>query len=388
MVGGSTTWGLVLADDGTFFRVCDEAPAMAANFHLRVGARVLVGGSPGLLATDDRGCSYQPRGLAGATDATAAVAAGGRVYVATGRAGYPNAVFASDDGGLTFQATALSGTASPLWELVAAPDGSVLVVSGDDLDLEQPLLLGSVDQGAHWSTGTLELSSYVRVRALSVSAAGDEVLVAAERGDESAWLVSLDATLSPLETVAAPRALTHAVRKGEALFAVADTEELLAWPAGGGAFAASGVQVKCLFLVDDTLWACGSTTGPLAGVHFATSSDGQTWTSVLHDVDIRERTCPDGTAGHDACVRYQDAGPAVDAGDDAGAADAGSSDAGAADAGVVDAGAGDDDAGPQERPRPAPSCAGCASSEGGPGLCWALVALSARWACSPRSRRR
>lgn len=388
LVGGSTSWGVVLADDGVFLRVCDEAPAMAASFHLRVGARVLVGGSPGLLATDDQGCSYQPRSLAGATDATSALLAGGRVYVATGRPGYPNAVFASDDGGLTFQATGLSGTASPLWQLAAAPDGSVLVVSGDDLDLEQPLLLASVDQGAQWSAGTLDVSQYARVRVLSVSVDGSEVLAGAEQADQTAWLLSLDRTLSLLEAIPAPRALTHAVRKDGTLFAVADTEALLVRAASGGAFVAGEVLAKCLFLIDDTLWACGSTLGPLAGVHFATSADGLAWTPQLFDADIRERTCPEGTAGHDACVRYQDAGPIVDAGADAGQVDSGTVDAGRLDAGEPDAGADDIDAGEPERPRPAPSCAGCVSSDGGPGLWCALLLVSARRACSRRHPRR
>lgn len=373
LVGGSTTWGIVLADDATFFRVCDEAPAMMASFHLRVGERVLVGGALGLVSTDDKGCSYQPRTLAGATDATAAVTAGGRVYVATGRPGYPNAVFASDDEGLNFLPTGLSGTASPLWELVAAPNGSVLVVSGDDLDLELPLLRSSIDQGDSWSTGPLDLSPYASVRALWVNDAGDEVLVAAVEHDETAWLLSLDAALALREAIPAPRALTHAVRKGDALFAVADTAALLARPSGGGDFAASATMLSCLFLVDDTLWGCGATLGPLRGVHFATSSDGVGWTPVVRDLDIRERTCAEGSPGHELCVRYQDAGPVSDAGDDAGAPDAGAT--------ATDA---MPDASGSDAPPPAPSCGGCASGTALslPGvLGWML---SARWVCRRR----
>lgn len=392
LVGGSTTWGIVLSEGGTFYRVCDEAPAMVANFHLRVplaagGSRVLVGGSPGLLATDDSGCTYQGRNLAGASDATAAVLAGGSVWVATGRPGYPNAVFRSQDEGLTFQATGLSGTASPLWELAAAPDGSVLVVSGDDLDLEQPLLLGSTDGGASWQSGDVDLSAYAQVRVLSVNAAGTEVLVGAVEPDESPWLLSLDGALQLRERLPTPRALSHAVRRGEDLFAVADTEALLAWPAAGSSFVASDVLARCVFLLGDVLWACGATTGPLAGVHFASSADGANWTPQLWDVEIHERSCPVGTAGHDACLRYQDAGP-----DDGGAAvDGGSSvDGGTADAGLAaaDGGTTSGDAGPLERPRPAPSCAGCASAGGGPGLSLVWLLLSARRACSPRRRRR
>lgn len=389
LVGGSTTWGIVLSDEGTFHRVCDEAPAMAANFHLRVpladgGEQVLVGGGPGLLASADRGCSYQGRSLMGASDATAAVLAGGRIYVATGRPGYPNAVFVSDDLGQTFAPTGLSGTASPLWELAASPDGSVLVVSGDDLDLERPLLLGSVDQGAHWSAGSVDLAAFARVRVLSVDTAGEEVLVGAEMTDESAWLLSLDASLTERERVASPRALSHALRMDGALFAVADTEALLRRDASGGAFVASEVLVKCLFLVGDTLWACGSTTGPLGGVHFASSSDGVDWLPELFDLEIRERVCPEGSAGHDACLRYQDAGPAGDGGSsDGGEDDGGAADEGEAgtDAGAFDAGASDEDAGPAQRPRPAPSCAGCASSVGGPGPWLLLWLFSARRAC-------
>ena len=395
LVGGSTTWGLVLADEGTFYRVCDEAPAMAANFHLRVpqvggGEQVLVGGGPGLLATSDRGCTYQGRSLQGATDATAAVLAGGRVYVATGRPGYPNAVLASDDLGQSFMPTGLSGTASPLWELAAAPDGSVLVVSGDDLDLEQPLLLASVDQGAHWSGGSVDLSAFARVRVLSVDAAGEEILVGAELPDESAWLLSLHPSLTERERVASPRPLSHALRRDGALYAVADTEALLRRDAAGGAFVASEVLVKCLFLLEDTLWACGSSTGPLAGVHCASSSDGVAWLPELFDSEIRERVCPEGSAGHDACLRYQDAGPLGDGGAaDAGERDSGPADAGAGstDAGALDAGTPDDDGGTLERPRPAPSCAGCASSAGGPGPLLALWLFSARRACTPRFRR-
>ena len=387
LMGGSTTWGVVLADDGTFLRVCDEAPAMLASFHVRVGARVLVGGGPGLLATDDQGCSYQPRALGGATDASAAVVAGGHVYVATGRPGFPNAVFVSLDDGLTFAPTALAGTASPLWELVAAPSGSVLVVSGDDLDLEAPLLRSSLDQGAHWSAGPVDLSPYASVRALWVDDAGSEVLVAAVEHDETPWLLSLDATLALREAIPAPRALTHAVRKGGALFAVADTEALVVRASGGGDFVASDVLVACLLLIDDVLWACGATLGPLRGVHFATSSDGAAWTPVLYDLDVRERSCPEGTPGHDLCVRYQDAGPAPDAGGDAGADD---DDSGSRDAGgeVPDAGDLAADAGSTDVP--APSCGGCA---GAPvTLAWAPVlavglVLSARWACRRRRPR-
>ncbi len=383
LIGGSTTWGIVLADGSTFARVCDEAPAMLASFHLLVGARVLVGGGPGLLTTDDQGCTYQPRALAGATDATAAVVAGERLYVATGRPGFPNAVFVSDDDGLTFLPTALSGTASPLWELVASPSGGVLVVSGDDLDLEQPLLRASLDQGAHWSSGPLDLSPYASVRALWASDVGDEVLVAAVEHDETPWLLSLDAGLALVEAIAAPRALSHAVRKDGALFAVADTEALLTRPATGGDLAASEVMVRCLFLVDDVLWACGSTLGPLAGVHFATSQDGASWTPVLRDVDVRERACPEGTAGHDLCMRYQDAGPVDDAGTDGGAAVV---DAGALDGGAPRADAGATLDGGDEVPPPGASCGGCAST-GAPAPVALAWALSARWACRRRRSR-
>ncbi len=374
LVGGSTTWGIVLDDgDGVYSRVCDEAPGMRAWFHLKVGARVLVGGGPGLLATDDRGCSYSARNLAGASDATAAVLAGGSVFVATGRPGYPNGVFRSDDGGLTFVPTGLSGTASPLWNMAASPDGALVVVSGDDLDLDQPLLLASGNGGSSWSSGTVDLSSYARVRVLSVSGAADEVLLGAVEPDEAAWLLVLDAALSEQAKISSPRALTHAVRKDGALFAVADTEALLLRPASGGAFAATAAMVKCLFLIDGVLWACGSTAGPLAGVHFATSSDGLTWTSQLFDADIHERVCAEGTAGAAACVRYQDAGPEPDAGDiDAGMPDGG-------DAGSVDedagAGAGDarDGGTSKVTPPSSPSCGTCANAGSSPAL--ALVSL-------------
>jgi hypothetical protein len=81
------------------------------------------------------------------------------------------------------------------------------------------------------------------------------------------------------------------------------------------------VDAECVERVGDALWACGSTTGPLSRVHFASSLDGAAWTEELRDDEIVERRCPSGTIGASACAAYappvDDAGPGAldDAGD-------------------------------------------------------------------------
>ncbi|MDP2344441.1 MAG: hypothetical protein Q8O67_26020 [Deltaproteobacteria bacterium] len=309
LVGGSTSWGIVVVDDGGALRVCEEAARQNAAFHVRLDdGRVLLGGPGGLYASDDDGCSLRPVLGDVLSHEIAAVAVGaGGTFVSSGRPGFPNGVFVGVDGDTRFVRTGLDGTASPLWDLVADPARPAVFVSGDDLDLEQPLLLASSDAGATWEAPAFDVGVYAALTVLGVDDDG-AVFVGATHADRSGSLLRASADLSSVETVASfDLPVTHAAVLAGALAVVVEPGQLYVRAAFEPELVVvADVQAGCVWSIDQALWACGSTTGRLAGVHFARSLDGHTWIPALLDDDIRERSCPADTDGAEACAAYVD----------------------------------------------------------------------------------
>lgn len=328
LVGGATSWGLVLqdpasassADPAIFRRVCEEAVGAAMLLaHRTPDGRVLVATLDGLIESADGGCSWDPvEGLLANLEVSAirsAPAAPEVVYASTSRAGAPNGVWKSVDGGAHFVETALAGAIDPLLELAVADDGNAVFVSGLDLDLDGPLLRGSLDGGASFFAASFDLSLTSRVRVLAVD-------------DERVWLSLFDVAGVPR---LASADLALGALRTEASFGN-DVTDLALLDVGAGAAGATpfalvrpgalyrkngdatwslveDVTLSCLRRVsgDPRLWGC--TSSPK---QFAVSADGVVFTPMLGHEDVEERVCPAGTYGALACPSLPPDEPPLD----------------------------------------------------------------------------
>lgn len=305
LLGGSTSWGLVLQDaDGTYRRVCEEAlGASMLLAHRLPDGRVLAATLDGLLVSGDSGCSWDPvEGLLANLQIAAlraAHAAPDIVYASTSRVGAPNGVWKSIDGGAHFTETALAGTINPLLELAVADDGAALFVSGVDVDGERPLLRGSLDGGASFFDAAFDLSSLSRVRVLFVD--DERVWLSILDGGDVPALASVDRGLLALRSEGAfGNDVTDVARLGSAgpLFALVRPGALYRRDSDGGWSLVDGVTLSCLRRVpgDARLWAC--TSSPK---QFAVSADGVTFAPLLGADDVQERVCPAESYGALAC---------------------------------------------------------------------------------------
>jgi hypothetical protein len=395
LLGGGTAAGLVFHESGAWQRACEEASGGAPIGYFRgANDRVLAATQNGLIFTDDRGCTWQPvdgvlRNLE-VTAIRAAFSAPHIVYLTTGTAGQPNSVWKSEDGGASFVETALVGVIHPLFDVVTSDDGSVVVVTGFDLDDNAPLVRASTDGGLSFvpiADPGFVVAAFDRVRALAVD---DRIWLSLLQGTD-AFVASADFALADVvvEDQLPGEVLALAPFQG-ARYALARPGALHRQSASGESFAiVQGVDALCLERGDDSahLWACGT---PGSGVQFLASTDGAQFEPALLTNEIVDRVCPEGTPAATVCAALApvDAGPSEpDAGpaqtDDAGSPDAGFHDAGVTDAGSPDGGGHEDDGGLDDDKADDDDDA-CASQPGST----APVGLGALALAAWRSRRR
>ncbi len=398
VIGGGTTWGVVLQDDDLVLRrVCEEAIGERPRFlHRAQDGRVLVGSSQGLLVTTDGGCTYAPVAgpLGAASTAALAVAPDdpARIAVVTSAPGGGNGLFVSADEGATFTALR-SDDGDLLFGSVALGAGGLVVAGGVSPSSGAPFLWASSDDVAFavadgatsaadggvppdagvdgGADGGVEVrttpwpAGSTLVRALGVAGDGRVALgVVDAQGGGRLVLVAPD--LQAAEDAAtfdgAPTA--WAEHAGRRFVAIAGTA--LYVDDGDGFVLDEDAPAKCLVhpTGDARLWACGQLGD---GAHFLATDDGVAWQPYMPFGLVVDRLCPAGTIGQTACAYlFVDGGAPV-------RTDAGHDDA---DAGAVQP--------------PPPSC-GC----GAPASTLALLALlrplsrrcrSAARGSSPRRR--
>lgn len=159
LVGGSTSWGLVLIDDdGVARRTCDETTGAPALLHLPVdGAVVAVAGGNVVVSVDD-GCAWTASRVPAGGVVQGLAVDGAVVYAAVGRAGFPSGVVVSVDGGRSFDVSGFFGGADPFFDVVAR--AGVVWASGQSLDSDGPVVVVSADAGASFAVDDVAYAAF------------------------------------------------------------------------------------------------------------------------------------------------------------------------------------------------------------------------------------
>jgi hypothetical protein len=322
VVGGGTSWGVVLPDDvfGGYARVCEESFGPNVSFALSQPARgrVLLGGLRGVEATTDGGCTYAvlPNALEGLFPSSLweDPADPNHLVVTTATTSADNGVWRSRDGGDTWSIVVpprpgsfFSVAASPGGEYMGVGGSVVEAIAGGGLNT-RVLLFVSVDGGETF----VDVSNDVAERVIATPLVWDDSALLVGGLDQTTQgfvdrLVLEDgrAVITPLGVT--PRQTTHAVVFGEELLVIARNGargEL--YRANGSALGfgvVPGGPSECLVDEGDRLLGCGKQAG-LNTALFLTSDDGLTWTEAISFLDVHYRACPEGSVGQTACSAF------------------------------------------------------------------------------------
>ncbi len=319
VVGGNTTWGLVLPAEtgGDLARVCEEAVGPLVTFALAQPehGRVILGTEVGLVQTSDAGCSASllDNALRGniPTAAAALPTDPETVFViasaSTAPADGPSGLWVSTDGGDSFVAIgpALTGAL----DVLAVDDiGSRVCVAGRAPGAP-PLLRCSSDGGTTFANLDAVVNGRIRVSALVLLAGGDIVVAGLDATAEgfvdriapaATGGPAIVAALGPL-----PRHVTHAAIVGDTLAVLARNGPrsglfVTALSRPAPFVLVDGGPTDCLVAVDGHFYGCGKDRG--AGTPlFLHSTDGLAWESAVSFAAVRPRLCPADTSGTVRC---------------------------------------------------------------------------------------
>lgn len=313
LIGGGTSWGVLLRDDdGVFRRVCEEALGIPVAFLRTAEGRVLIGRAErGLVVTSD-GCA--PERVAGVLEEHAVSAlvsvpsAPDRVLATTATTGADNGVFASDDGGHTFEPTSLSVGGQLFFQLLVSEDGQLVVASGLDTTTQQIVLAVSKDSAVTFDTPAADLGAYAFVKPLAIDQAGAVLLAAVDAQGTHHLLRSIDGLASVFGLASFDGAILGLAEASGGRFALvrsqADGKGIYRQATEGAPFVRlEGGPSACLLNLpgDARLWGCGEEGQ--AG-HFFVSDDGETWEPLVPFDAVEERCCDEGTPGNEQCAIY------------------------------------------------------------------------------------
>jgi hypothetical protein len=322
LVGGGTSWGVVLPDDvfGGYARVCEESFGPNVSFALSQPARgrVLLGGVRGVEQTSDGGCDYAvvPNALEGLAPSSLwqDPVDPDHLIVTTATVSADNGVWRSRDGGDTWSVV-LPDRPGSFFSVAASPGGERIGVGGSVVEAAaggglntRVLLMVSGDGGDTF----VDISADVvdRVIATPLLWDGDALLVGGLDQTTQGFVdrVVVESGRAVITSVGVtPRQTTHAVVFGGDLFVIARNGargEL--YRANGSALGfgvVPGGPTECLLVDGDRLLGCGKQAG-LNTALFLTSDDGITWTPSISFRDVHYRACPDGSVGQTACSAF------------------------------------------------------------------------------------
>lgn len=315
LVGGLSTWGIVLPVGNHWERVCEEAIGPVAFFaRRRASGDILVGTLEGLMVTSDEGCSYQL--VSGALDThspSAMVAVGSRLFATTAHYGQANGIYVSDDDGESWTLAHGPVTDTALFQLQASADGTHLMATGSRTGAStSPVVLVSVDGGDSFQDASAGYGGYVIVSALGFRENGTTAMISAMTSDNQFRVLGAAAGsyASPTTIGTLPSEAKSGVDWNNTVWVITPLAGMLYRK---GAADADFVQVsdttsgptKCIAKHPDgdRLLGCGRQAIGNPGL-FMESTDGVTWSALLGFDDIAYRICPEDTAGFTMCATY------------------------------------------------------------------------------------
>ena len=316
VVGGGTSWGLVLPDEvyGGYGRVCEESFGPALTFVVEQPGRILAGGVNGVEVTTDGGCTWNllDNALAGRFPNALWVdpVDASHMLVGTSTIGADNGVWRSDDSGDTWTEV-IAPRQGNFFSLAVNTDGTRIAVGGND-GVGGVVLLMSVDGGVAFTDVSAAVSPEAAPRVIVTPLAfdGSELILGGLAPSTQGFVdrVSFDGTTISVSPVGVtPRQTTHAVVFDGDIFVIARNGARGELLRENGSALGFGVVVdgpsECVFVNDDRLIGCGKQAG-LNPALFVTSADGITWETAVAFSDVHYRACPEDTVGLVACSSF------------------------------------------------------------------------------------
>ena len=263
-LGGGTSYGLVLIEEGEALWTCDEVLEATPYLWRSLSSGVLLAGTDeGLRWSSDGGCSWElVEGLPGQLpifSLTAHPSVPGRLLITTGSADQENHVFESLDDGQTWTSI-FSQPEAALWRALWLADGESLFVEAVGQD-GVPLIHVSLDGGTTWTDSPYSLGEWRSVGLFGVSSDESSIWFSGLSPEGAFALgtipVGLDST--PQLLAIFPQPVTAFAEHEGLLHIVVGFSEYLVWSgvAQEDMQSVDAGVTACLQKIDGQLWGCG-----------------------------------------------------------------------------------------------------------------------------------
>lgn len=304
-LGGGTSYGLVLIEEGEALWTCDEVLEATPYLWRSLSSGVLLAGTDeGLRWSSDGGCSWElVEGLPGQLpifSLTAHPSVPGRLLITTGSADQENHVFESLDDGQTWTSI-FSQSEAALWRALWLADGESLFVEAVGQD-GVPLIHFSLDGGTTWTDSPYSLGDWRSVGLFGVSADESNIWFSGLSPEGAFALGTIPVGLDSAPQLLAifPQPVTAFAEHEGLLHIVVGFSEYLVWSgvAQEDMQSVDAGVTACLQKIDGQLWGCG---GEPMHSSFATLGASGEWEGLLSLDDITPRVCPEDSPARTIC---------------------------------------------------------------------------------------
>lgn len=308
LVGGGTTWGIVLREGDRWLRVCEEALEEPPPFYYRRSdGRLLVARADGLWLTDN-GCSIDP-GHALFENRRPTLLGVPRerpstLFIATSLSSGGNGLYISEDEGETFRPSGLVDQDVSFRSIAVSDDGSDVYLGAITLDTREPLVFVSRDGGETFAAKTPWDEVFVTANVVGLDpSTGEVALVLLDPNAPGSTLALADPALDEISTLAVfDGVISDFVVHDDAWLVIESRSRYYRRQKNEDAFILlDDGPTRCLWKLpgDERVWGCGQ---PFQDGHFLVSDDGISFTPEMLFLVVEEFRCPAGTIGAVRCA--------------------------------------------------------------------------------------